>query len=117
MCRGCKITIAGKPATYEYLEWLDKYQSIVRQMKELNKTLLIFEGSVDPEFKKTISKFRRTLIRLQKEYAKADEILNEVNIIKGVKITTELTGTWEEGKPEQNLVPVAVSSKEPTQGK
>ena len=77
MCRGCDIKIKGESATYEYLEWFDEYLKIVRKMKELNKKLLQFENIIDDN-KKVIGRFRRQLIRLQREYAKADKILNNV---------------------------------------
>jgi len=79
MCRGCGININGKAATYEYLEWLNDYHSVVWAMQKLNKKILDFENKLDDDHqKKIVSRFRRRLIGLRKKIGKADDILNGV---------------------------------------
>jgi len=79
MCRGCRITKGGESTTYEYLEWLGDYHYLIVQMKKLEKKLLDFQGGLDDkDHKKALDSHRRKLIRLRKEYAKAENVLNSV---------------------------------------
>lgn len=80
MCRGCKIKIEGKPATYQYLDLLYRYQSIINDMKDYNKSILLFTKKIkNKKQHRIIDQYRKQLIKIQKEYAKADRILNELN--------------------------------------
>ena len=76
------MKIKGKSSTYEYLAWFDEYQYIQQKMKDLNKMILDYENQVDKEYKPTISKFRRELIRCRRSFCKADIILNEIYLRK-----------------------------------
>uniref|UniRef100_A0A6M3LU04 Uncharacterized protein n=1 Tax=viral metagenome TaxID=1070528 RepID=A0A6M3LU04_9ZZZZ len=82
MCRGCEIKLkpySKHENTYGYLGFLDKYHSVIQQMKDLNKLILDFENDIsDTHQRSVVSRFRRKLIKLQKEIAKADTILNGV---------------------------------------
>ena len=84
MCRGCLIDIKENPEQspchcLEFMGWHQDYLSIIREMKELNKNILEHEIKIiNKEQRKCISTFRRQLIKLQKEFAKAHSILNDI---------------------------------------
>jgi hypothetical protein len=79
MCRGCRINIESSPSVDRYLEIIDTHTAIISKMKALEKTILIYENDLDEESQRKIfSKFRRKLIRLRKEYGRAENALNEI---------------------------------------
>jgi len=83
MCRGCDmIQKNGANMMREYLDWLDGYHKILKEMKDLHGKILDFEDWMKHrDQKKVISRFRRRLIGLRKGYAKADLILNQIEEI------------------------------------
>ena len=84
MCRGCLIDIKENPEKsryhcLEYMEWHQDYLLLIKDMKKLNQKILAHEKKIiNKEQRKYISIFRRRLINIQKEFAKADSILNNI---------------------------------------
>lgn len=78
MCRGCKITIKGKPAVYEYLDWFDEYKLLQQKMKDLNKAIWTYEQRIDPPGKPMVSRFHKRLVKIRRELCRAEVILNEM---------------------------------------
>ena len=76
MCRGCNITIKNRPACFEYVDVIDDFHKIIADMKRAEKALLQFQQSVDDGKQRTIiDRYRKQRIRLRREYAKSDRLL------------------------------------------
>ena len=79
MCKGCDLIMCGRSSTELYLDWFQDYKDNIQYMKKLNKHILKYQEKLDYyEHRHIIDAFRRSLIRIQKDYAKAITILNDV---------------------------------------
>jgi len=79
MCRGCRIEKGGKNSVDEYLIWLDEYHRITCKMKLLEKKVLSYnQGIVCKEDSKDLDVFHKKLVRVRKNYAKAEKILDKI---------------------------------------
>ncbi len=69
----------GKETIDDYLDWLGKYQGCIHDLKALETKLLNYQGKLDSsDHKKKVDAFRRKIIKLRRELAQADLLLNDL---------------------------------------
>ena len=80
MCRGCKIPLKdGYSQVDDYLKALDEYHAAIQHMKKADKMFSEYTFKIaDRKQRKIVSRFQKQLVRIQKDYAKCEVILEDL---------------------------------------